>query len=445
MPAKQLPLVFITLYNINQPKPISMDAVIITIGDELLYGKTIDTNSAFMGNELANIGIRVHEKVSVSDDPKHIVEALNNAKTKAKIILITGGLGPTKDDLTKHTLAKYFHTELVPNEEILGILESFFNKRGITMLPAHRDQALMPAACTPLRNSKGTAWGMWFEQDGIVFVSMPGVPHEMKALMQEQVLPKIKATLELPAIVHRHINTAGLGESFIAEKIEDIEDSLPPHIKLAYLPELAMVRLRLTAKGDDNDALRKEVDVYVERIKERIEKHIYGYDETTLEQAIAKLLEEQKAFVSTAESCTGGHIASRITMVPGSSRSYVGSAVTYTAHTKHALLGVSNETLAQYGAVSEQTAKEMVAGACRVFETRYAIAVTGVAGPGPDEAGNPAGMIWIAVGTADNIITKQQNFLSGREQNIRLAGTVALEMLRKYLVSPPTTVDGPQP
>jgi len=410
-----------------------MDAVILTIGDELLYGQTVDTNSAYMGRELAKIGVRVHEILSVSDNEAHIIEGLDHAKTKGDIILVTGGLGPTRDDLTKHTLVKYFHTELVMNREILNLLEEFFKKRGIAMLPSHRDQALMPAACIPLRNTRGTAWGMWFEQDGKVFVSMPGVPHEMMALMQQEVLPKIKAHFALPVILHRHINTAGLGESYIAEKINEVEDNLPANIKLAYLPEYGMVRLRLTATGSDMAALEKEMNVQGAKISTAIEKYIYGYDDVTLEKALGLLLLEKGAHISTAESCTGGYIASRITSVPGSSGYYKGSAVVYTGDIKQNLLGVKKETLQQFGAVSEEAVKEMLAGACKLFNTEYAIAVTGISGPDTDERNTPIGLIWVAVGTALNTITRKLTLTYDRDQNIRITSVQALELMRKYL------------
>lgn len=410
-----------------------MNAVILTIGDELLYGQTIDTNSAYMGRQLADIGLRVYEKFSVSDNAEHIVQALNHAKSVADVVLITGGLGPTKDDLTKHTLARYFHTDLVMNQEILDLLEGFFAKRGIAMLPAHRDQALMPASCTPLRNNRGTAWGMWFEQNGKIFASMPGVPHEMKGLMEEQVLPRLKQHFVLPVILHKHINTAGIGESYIADKIEAIEDALPSNMKLAYLPDTGMVRLRLTARGTDASVLQPQLDAATAKITEQIEKHIYGFDGTTLEQALGNLLRQKKATISTAESCTGGTIASRIISASGSSDYYMGSVVAYANDVKTNLLGVDSALFEKHGAVSEEVVRAMVIGACKNLGTDYAIATTGIAGPTGGTPEKPVGTIWTAVGNEAHMVVKMHSLPFDRERNILMTSILALEMMRKYL------------
>jgi nicotinamide-nucleotide amidase len=411
-----------------------MNAVIITIGDEILYGQTVDTNSAYMGQELAKVGIRVHEIISVSDDAAHITDALTRARTLGQLVLITGGLGPTKDDVTKHTLAKYFNCDLKTNIEILKLLEEFFQRRGGPMLEAHRSQALMPEACIPLRNERGTAWGMWFEKEGVVIVSMPGVPHEMKGLMEEQVLPKIKTYFDLPFIMHRHLNTAGIGESYIEDKLGDFEDLLPEGFKLAFLPELGMVKLRLTGQGENRAELQAEMNRQVAKIEAAVGNYIYGYDKTTLEGAIGKLLSDKEEFITTAESCTGGYVAARITSNPGSSKYFNGSAVVYAENTKSELLGVKKETIEKYGVVSEEVVKELVIGACKMFKAEYAISVSGYAGPEGGDEENPVGTVWVAVGRPNNIVTKKYNFGSDRARHITLTTVYALELMRKYLL-----------
>jgi nicotinamide-nucleotide amidase len=411
-----------------------MQATIITIGDELLYGQTIDTNSAYMGRELALLGIRVREILSISDDKSAILEALARAEQASNLVLITGGLGPTKDDITKVTLAQYFNTTLVRNQEILAQLEAFFASRNRPMLQSNADQALMPASCTPLRNDRGTAWGMWFEKNGKVFVSMPGVPFEMEALMQQEVLPKVKTYFQLPVIIHKHILTAGIGESFLAEQIADFEDNLPTNIKLAYLPGIGSVKLRLTANGTNREVVQEALDVEVAKLVAQIDKHIYGYDDDQLEEIIGKLLTAKDKTLATAESCTGGYIASQITMVAGSSAYYNGSVVSYTDESKQALLGVKQETLDSFGAVSEETVREMLLGVCTKFGTDYAIATSGIAGPAGGTSDKPVGTVWLAYGSPTGMRTKKLTFKGNRKQNIQLTALMALELFRKYLI-----------
>lgn len=411
-----------------------MQATIITIGDELLYGQTIDTNSAFMGRELALLGIRVREILSISDDKAAILEALARAENASDLVLITGGLGPTKDDITKVTLAQYFDTPLVSNPEILALLESFFASRNRPMLQSNIDQALMPAACTPLRNDRGTAWGMWFEKNGKVFVSMPGVPFEMEALMRQEVLPKVKTFFHLPVIIHKHILTAGKGESYLAEEIANFEDSLPTNIKLAYLPGLGTVKLRLTARGNDRISVQQELDGQVAKLVSIIDRHIYGLDDDQLEEVVGKLLLAQGKTIATAESCTGGQIASQLTLVPGCSAYYIGSVVSYSYSAKEAVLGVKQETLDQYGAVSEETVKEMLLGVCDRLGTDYGIATSGIAGPTGGTPDKPVGTVWLAYGSPSDIRTKKLSFKGNRQQNIQLTALMALELFRRYLV-----------
>ncbi len=410
-----------------------MEAAIITIGDELLYGQTVDTNAAWMGQRLAEIGIKVRQKRSVGDDAHDIVVALNDVSTFASLVLITGGLGPTKDDITKHTLARYFDTELVVNEEILGLLEQYFKKRGLQMLQSNIDQAKLPASCTPLRNERGTAWGMWFEKDGIVYVSMPGVPREMEALMTQEVLPRVKEKFDLPVIMHRHILTAGIGESYLAEKIRDLEDYLPKEIKLAYLPGMGSVKLRLTVRGTNRDELESLMLEQTTAFVSRMERYVYGFDNDVFEEAVGKLLLAQGKTISTAESCTGGYIAAMLASVPGASRYFEGSTVTYSYESKKNLLGVPEETLNTYGAVSEETVRAMVTGVCRVMGTDVGIATSGIAGPGGGTPDKPVGTVWVAVGSAEHIVTRKYEFPGNREQNIHLTAVMALELMRKYL------------
>lgn len=410
-----------------------MQATIITIGDELLYGQTVDTNSAYMGRQLALLGVRVREILSISDDKEAILEALARAGKASNVVLITGGLGPTKDDITKVTLAEYFNTRLVSNPAIVAQLEAFFAKRNRPMLKSNLDQALMPETCIPLRNDRGTAWGMWFEKDGKVFVSMPGVPFEMEALMQQEVLPKLRQQFQLPVIIHKHILTAGIGESFLAEQISEFEDALPQGIKLAYLPGIGMVKLRLTATGNNRQAVQQLLDEQVAKITPLIEKYIYGFDDDKLEEIIGKRLQELGKTMATAESCTGGYLASQVTMVPGCSANYKGSIISYTNTAKHQLLGVSINTLREHGAVSEQTVREMLIGTCKALETDYAIATSGIAGPTGGTAEKPVGTVWIAYGSPNDIRTKKYEFKGNRKQNIELTSMMAFELFRKFL------------
>ncbi len=411
-----------------------MQATIITIGDELLYGQTVDTNSAYMGRELALLGIRVREILSISDEKAAILEAVARAEQASDLVLITGGLGPTKDDITKSTLAQYFDTQLVSNPEILALLEAFFASRNRPMLQSNIDQALMPEACTPLRNDRGSAWGMWFEKNGKAFVSMPGVPFEMEALMQQQVLPKVKQYFRLPVIVHKHILTAGKGESFLAEEIAIFEDNLPANIKLAYLPNIGSVKLRLTAHGTDRATVQQQLDEQVTKLVTQIDHCIYGFDEDKLEAVVGKLLLEKGKTIATAESCTGGYIASQLTLVPGCSAYYYGSVVSYTYDSKREVLGVKQETLDNHGAVSEETVREMLLGVCSKLGTDYGIATSGIAGPDGGTPDKPVGTVWVAYGSPTDMRTKKLSFKGNRHQNIELTALMALELFRRYLV-----------
>jgi nicotinamide-nucleotide amidase len=413
-----------------------MLAEIITIGDEILIGQIVDTNSAWIAQKLNTIGLRVKQISSVSDDRQHILTALAEAHQRADVILITGGLGPTKDDITKKTLAEYFGVGLVENKEALENVERIFRRlRGTLteLLDVNKQQALVPENCEVIINKNGTAPGMWFNNDGKIYVSMPGVPHEMMYMMEESVMPKIKASLKLPFIVHKTILTAGEGESYLAEKITDIENSLPPFIKLAYLPKLGQVRLRLSAYGDDETLLNDKVNEYVAKIVERVGNAVVSQEDITLEKAILNYMAENELTLSTAESCTGGYIAHLITQHAGSSKVYFGGAVSYSYELKESILGVNNETLWQYGAVSKETVTEMVEGALLNFKSDYAIAVTGIAGPDGGTPDKPVGTVWIGVANAKKTITKKFLFGNKRQQNIERSAIAALNMLNILL------------
>ncbi|WP_214229317.1 competence/damage-inducible protein A [Pedobacter sp. B4-66] len=410
-----------------------MLAEIITIGDEILIGQIVDTNSAWMAKELNLIGIKVKQITSVSDDGDHIIEALTLAEKRARIILITGGLGPTKDDITKITLARYFNMGLRRDEPTLAHITEIFTRFNKPMIESNMKQADVPDGCTVIKNENGTAPCMWFEHNGNIIVSMPGVPFEMMYLMQEQILPRLKSAFKLPFIVHKTILTANIGESFLAAEIEDVENSLPEHIKLAYLPRLGQVRLRLSSTGTNETILRDEVEVYAQQIIARVKKNVVVEEDIALEKAILNIMDKRKLTLSTAESCTGGYIAHLITQHPGCSSVYVGGAVVYSYELKESVLGVSPETLNNYGAVSEQTVKEMAQGAIDHFKTDYAVAVSGIAGPDGGMPGKPVGTVWIAVASSKGVVAKVYNFGNKRAQNIERSAIAALTMILNEL------------
>jgi len=410
-----------------------MRAEIITIGDEILIGQIVDTNSAWMAQKLNLAGINVKQISSVSDDRQHILEALNESKSRADLILITGGLGPTKDDITKKTLAEYFNTGYRLDQDALENVKRIFLKYKAPLLEINIKQAEVLDNCVTLLNLNGTAPGMWIEHEDKIFVSMPGVPFEMMYMMEEQVIPKIKQAFSLPVILHHTILTAGIGESMLAEKIESIEDSLPEHIKLAYLPKLGTVRVRLSGNGHNEELLKKEISVYANRIVDKIADFVMAENDTPIEKVIIDFMESRNLSLSVAESCTGGYISHQITQHPGSSKVFLGGAVTYSNSLKISILGVSKNTLDNYGAVSEQTVKEMSEGAKSAFHSDYSIAVSGVAGPDGGTGEKPVGTVWIAVSGKTKTITKTYNFGNKRTQNIERSGTTALILLYKLM------------
>ena len=406
-----------------------MLAEIITIGDEILIGQIVDTNSAWMAQQLNFIGVSVKQITSVSDDEQHIIEALQLAESRADIILITGGLGPTKDDITKLTLAKYFNMGFRRDEPTLKVVTDLFRRFNRPMIDLNAKQADVPEGCEVILNEKGTAPCMWFNEHNKIFISMPGVPFEMKYLMGEKILPRLKSEFKLPHLYHKTILTVGMGESFLAVQIEDIESSLPAHIKLAFLPKLGQVRLRLSAKGDDLDKLTAEVQTFVDRIVSRIGEFVVAQDDIPLEKAILDIMEARNLTLSAAESCTGGYISHLITQHPGCSAVFYGGAVAYSYSLKESILGVKSQTLTNFGAVSEKTIVEMVEGARKEFKTDYALAVSGIAGPEGGMENKPVGTVWIAVCSKTKTISKVFNFGNTRIQNIERSATSALSML----------------
>jgi len=410
-------------------------AEIISIGDELLIGQVINTNAAWISEELNNAGIKVHQVTTISDNRDHIITALQEAKERADIILITGGLGPTKDDITKETLCEYFETQLVFSEQVYDNIVDLFGKRGFTISEPNRKQAEIPENCTPIKNNFGSAAGMWFEQEGKIFVSMPGVPFEMKPMVAEYIIPELKKRFKTKAIVNKTVLTQGVGESWLAEKIEDWEDNLPDNIKLAYLPQPGVVRLRLSATGENKKELEDQVDYEIEKLLKIIPEYFFGYNKEQLYEIIGELLKTKNQTVSTAESCSGGYIAHLITSVTGSSEYFKGSVVAYDNEIKQKYLGVKEKSLIDFGAVSEKVIKEMAEGARKKFQTDFAIATSGVAGPGGGTKEKPVGTTWIAVAAPDKTIAKHFLFGEHRERNIRKTALTALNMLRKELLS----------
>lgn len=415
--------------------PETILAEVITIGDEILFGQITDTNTQWIGAELINIGIRPTRKSSVGDQAEAILQVLTEAHQRANVIIITGGLGPTKDDITKHTLCRYFNTELVMNADALELVTSFFAKRGRPMTELNRQQAALPANCVYIPNHWGTAPGMWFEQENRVYISLPGVPFEMKSLMTNLILPKLQGHFQTPVILHKMIRTVGIGESFLAERIEQWEDALPPHIRLAYLPSFGQVKLRLTATGNDTVQLQKELSEQVATVLPLIEQHVFGYDGDELETVVGRLLKERSLTLGIAESCTGGYVSAQITKVPGASAYFWGSIVSYANAVKVKELGVDPAILDEHGAVSEPTIRAMAEGVRRTLGTSVGIATSGIAGPEGGTPDKPVGTIWIACATAQRTVTKLLKLGQYRDQNIQLTTNYLLNLLREELAA----------
>ena len=412
-----------------------MQVEIITIGDEILIGQIVDTNSAWMAQQLNLSGFSVKQISSVSDNETHILKALTEASSRAGVVIITGGLGPTKDDITKKTLCKYFNTSLVFNEEVYKDVERLFTERGYEVTALNRGQAEVPANCETIRNPVGTAPGMWFEHDNIIYVSMPGVPYEMMQMMEKSILPKLASHFKAPNIMHHTILTQGIGESILAEKIGAWEEALPTHIKLAYLPSVSAVRLRLSAYGEDKNILQAQFNQEIEALRKLVTKYCYGENDDTLASVIGKLLLAEGKTLATAESCTGGQIASTITIVPGCSAYYKGSIVSYANEIKESFLNVSKDDLITYGAVSKQVVEAMACGAIAALGVDYAIATSGIAGPDGGSDEKPVGTVWIAVADKHKVFAKQFLFGKNRERTIQAATLTSLNLLRRFILN----------
>ena len=410
-----------------------VNAKLICIGDELLIGQTVNTNAAWMGAALNQHGIRVAESIAIADQPSAILSALENALEEVSIILITGGLGPTKDDLTKHTLAAFFNQELVINDEVMSRNRAYFESRGLPFLETNEKQAELPSGCRVIHNMRGTASGMWFEWRGKVVVSMPGVPYEMQGMMTDEIIPSLCQYFKCPRIVHRTILTTGVGESFLADRIAAWEESLQKDsIHLAYLPSPGMVKLRMSVYGGS--------DAQLEAMRQRelellglLGDTVYGFDEDTLITVVAKRLKELGATLSVAESCTGGRISHELTSVAGSSAYFLGGVVTYHEQLKSNLLDVDPQLIAEHGVVSREVAAAMAEGVRKTCRSDYALSVTGVAGPDALE-GKPVGYIWIGLSTPDRTFAQDFQFGRSRQNNISMATWAALNLLRKEIL-----------
>lgn len=405
-------------------------AEIITIGDELLYGQIVDTNSHWISQELDLKGVKVVRKTTVGDDRKDVLAAFESAQKRADIILITGGLGPTKDDLTKPLLAEFFGCEIVEFPEAVKAVSEYFARRGREMTPLNILQGHLPTCCTYVPNEVGTAPGMWFEQNDRYWMSMPGVPYEMRKLMKDFVLPKLPEIFTLPIIHHKIIKTVGIGESWLADLISDWETSLPHSIRLAYLPSLGHVKLRLTGFGNSKEELVKAIDEQIDAVMPLIEKYVYGFNTETLETAIAKLLKAEKKTIALAESCSGGYVSHLITSVPGSSAYYQGGVIPYHNQFKNEILGVNKDTLSGFGAVSEETVREMAIGIRTLFNADFGLASSGVAGPDGGTKEKPVGTVWVACAMEGRVETKKVQLTQDRMLNIQLTGITVLNMLR---------------
>jgi nicotinamide-nucleotide amidase len=412
-----------------------VQASVITIGDELMIGQVTDTNSTWIAQQLNIEGIWVRKRVAVGDERNEILKALDEESIASKIILITGGLGPTADDITKPLLCEYFGMKLVTNEQVLKYVQHLFEnifKRPFTEI--NRKQAEVPDGCIVIHNARGTAPGMWFEKNGVLYVSMPGVPHEMKGMMADSVLPMLRQKINSGAILHKTLLTAGIGESALAEHIKEWEALLPSYIRLAYLPNYGMVRLRITGTGSNAQALDDEMQSYFQKLTVLVNKWLVTTEDKTMVQVISDMLKERKRKLVTAESCTGGYISHLITGEPGSSQIFNGAVVSYANSVKSDLLNVDEQTLRKYGAVSEETVIEMVRGAVKELKADYCIATSGIMGPDGGTPEKPVGTVWVGVGNKDKVVTQQFHFRFDRARNIEMTAVQGMNLLRKYLM-----------
>ena len=410
-----------------------MNVAIVTIGDEILIGQVVDTNAVWISKELTALGMKVVEMISISDTPVHIKNTLDRLIGNCELIIMTGGLGPTKDDLTKETLAEYFGAELVLNKDILTGIEAFFEKRGRIMIESNRRQALVPSNCIALLNERGTAPGMWFTKKNTQIVSLPGVPYEMKKLMSDQVIPRIREQLNIPLLVHKTVMTHSVPESYLAEMIKEWENNLPECMKLAYLPRPGIVRLRISVTGQCAEKAEEMLSEKIEQLTATVGDHIFGYDDRLLEEVIGGILTKKEMSLATAESCTGGNIARLITSVPGSSAYFKGGMIAYSNEVKRDKLEVSQESLDKYGAVSREVVEEMARGAVKTLGTDLAVATSGIAGPDGGSEEKPVGLVWIAVATEEKVYSKEFRFGGHRELVIEQASIMSLSLLFKLL------------
>lgn len=411
-----------------------MKASVITIGDELLIGQTVDTNSAWIGGEMSKSGFDVYMSMSVHDRRNDITEALDLASKKSNVVLITGGLGPTSDDITKQTLCEYFNTHLMVNETVLKMVEDMMSHRKLPLNENNRKQAEVPESCKVLPNSTGTAPGMWFEKDNVIYVSMPGVPHEMKHLMNTFVLPELKKRFTTQKIIHKNIMTYGTFEAKLAEILTDFELALPENIKLAYLPASGVIKLRLTATGENYDPLEEQINEQVKNLYNIIPEFIYGENEESLPMVVGKLLKDKQKTMCSAESCTGGDIAHMITGISGSSAWYKGSVIAYSNEVKINILNVCPDSLNIHGAVSEEVVKEMATNVRKLLTSDFSIATSGIAGPTGGSVDKPVGLVWIAVASENGVISEKKIFGSDRLSNITRFSLAALNLLRKQII-----------
>lgn len=409
-------------------------AKIISIGDELLIGQVINTNAAWLGNILTNNGIEVISTLTIGDGEKDIVGALD-ACSDVEIIVMTGGLGPTADDITKPTLCKYFGTELEFCQDAYDNVMSIFKLRGYQMTERNRGQAYIPKSCTYIPNRYGTAPCMWFEKDKSVYISMPGVPFEMKNVFEQEILPKLLEHFKVTPYISKVVMTTGVGESFLADAIKDWEEALPEFLSLAYLPQYGMVRLRLDGRHPDRAYLQQTIDNEIDKLSKIIGQYIFGYDEKPIAEAVLEKLKAVGKTLASAESCTGGTIAKMITAIPGSSDVFKGTVVSYATSVKEEVLGVNHDDVEKYTVVSQQVAEQMATGVRTLLKTDYAVATTGVAGPGGATEENPVGTVWIAAAGPNGVVSKRCNFGKDRGNNIERASITALEMVRQYVIS----------
>jgi nicotinamide-nucleotide amidase len=411
-----------------------MNVSIITIGDEILIGQVVDTNSAWIGKKLNESGFTLREILSVSDNLEEIKDAISRSFNKSSVVLVTGGLGPTKDDITKKALCEYFNVESVFHEETFSRITKMFEKRNFPIFSSHRDQCYLPANAIVLKNDLGTAPGMWIDHHGKVLVSMPGVPHEMYHLMEERVLPKLKAFYDGPPVKHLTIRTAGVGESVLSDMLSEIESNLPDCVKLAYLPDVGQVRLRFTIKGLPENEMDDILNTLKLSTLQKLGNLVYATEDMALEEFIGKELIKKGLKLVTCESCSGGFLAHKITSIAGSSEYFLGSIVSYANEIKHDVLKVPEEILRQFGAVSQETAEAMIKGGLELTGADIAISITGVAGPGGGTDEKPVGTVWIAVGNAEKIHAKKFYFTKDRIRNIQYSAANGLVMLRKFLL-----------